>query len=103
MSNTNIQLASTPINWWFQFIPLDNKFIPLPETVLSQVSGLGYTGIEYSGAYGPLPVEPSELKPLLDKYHLKTPSGAFASCLLSKPYAEQEKEFVAFLKLIARN
>ncbi len=89
IDKNNVKLAMAPIGWTNDDLPelgAENSF----EQCISEMALAGYEGSEVGNKY---PKEPDVLRPYLDIRGLKICNQWFSSFLVSKPFAEVEKEF----------
>ena len=92
-----IKLGIAPIAWTNDDMPdlgKENTF----EQCVSEMALAGFTGSEIGGKY---PTDPAVLKKALDLRNMQICNCWFSSFLLTKPYEETEKAFIAqtdFLK-----
>lgn len=92
----NIRLGIAPIAWTNDDMPdlgKENTF----EQCVSEMALAGFTGCEVGGKY---PKDPVVLKKALDLRGLRIASAWFSAFLTTKPYAEVEKDFIAFCKFL---
>ena len=92
-----VKLGIAPIAWTNDDMPdlgKENTF----EQCVSEMALAGFTGSEIGGKY---PTDPAVLKKALDLRNMQICNCWFSSFLLTKPYEETEKDFIAqtdFLK-----
>lgn len=92
-----VKLGIAPIAWTNDDMPdlgKENTF----EQCVSEMALAGFTGSEIGGKY---PTDPAVLKKALDLRNMQICNCWFSSFLLTKPYEETEKAFIAqtdFLK-----
>jgi len=99
MDIRRVKLAMAPIGWTNDDMPdlgAENSF----EQCVSEMALAGYSGSEVGNKY---PSDAAVLKPLLDIRGIRICNQWFSSFLVSRPFAEVEKEFrtqLAFLKVL---
>jgi Sugar phosphate isomerases/epimerases len=96
MDKKKIKLGIAPIAWTNDDMPdlgVDNTF----EQCISEMALAGFKGCEVGNKY---PVKISELKKALRLRKLKIANCWFSSFLLTKPYAEVEKDFLKKCKFL---
>ncbi len=99
MNKDNVKLAMAPIGWTNDDMPDlggENTF----QQCVSEMALAGYTGSEVGNKY---PKDPAVLKEYLDIRGLKICNQWFSSFLVSRPFAQVEKDFrsqLAFLKAL---
>lgn len=92
-----VKLGIAPIAWTNDDMPdlgKENTF----EQCVSEMALAGFTGSEIGGKY---PTDPAVLKKALDLRNMQICNCWFSSFLLTKPYEETERDFIAqtdFLK-----
>lgn len=97
LDKNKVQLGIAPIAWTNDDMPdlgKENTF----EQCVSEMALAGFTGSEIGGKY---PKDADTLKKALDLRGIRICNCWFSSFLLSKPYEETEREFIAqtdFLK-----
>ena len=94
---TKVKLGIAPIGWCNDDMPelgAENTF----RQTVSEMALAGFTGCEIGNKY---PSNPAELKRQLDLRGMRIASRWFSSFLLTKPYEEVSKEFLAQLDFLA--
>ena len=92
-----VKLGIAPIGWCNDDMPelgAENTF----RQTVSEMALAGFTGCEIGNKY---PSDPAELKRQLDLRGMRIASRWFSSFLLTKPYEEVSKEFLAQLDFLA--
>lgn len=90
LNKDKVKLGIAPIAWTNDDMPdlgKENTF----EQCVSEMALAGFTGSEIGGKY---PTDPEVLKKALDLRGIGICNCWFSSFLISKPYAETEKEFI---------
>lgn len=92
-----VRLGIAPIGWCNDDMPelgAENNF----KQTVSEMALAGFTGCEIGNKF---PKDAAELKAQLDLRGMRVASQWFSSFLLTKPYEEVEKEFIAQLDYLA--
>lgn len=92
-----VKLGIAPIGWTNDDMPelgAENTF----QQTISEMALAGFTGCEIGNKY---PKDPAELKKALDLRGMCIASRWFSSFLITKPYEENEKEFIKELDFLA--
>ena len=92
----NIKLGIAPIAWTNDDMPdlgAENTF----EQCVSEMALAGFTGCEVGNKY---PKDPVVLKKALDLRGMQIASAWFSSFLLTQPYAQVEKDFIAHCEFL---
>ncbi len=92
-----VKLGIAPIGWCNDDMPelgAENTF----RQTVSEMALAGFTGCEIGNKY---PSDPAELKRQLDLRGMRIASRWFSSFLLTKPYEEVSREFLAQLDFLA--
>jgi inosose dehydratase len=90
-------LGIAPIGWCNDDMPElggENTF----QQIVSEMALAGFKGTEIGNKY---PSDPKELKKALDLRGMRIASRWFSSFILTKPYEEVEKDFIANLDFLA--
>ena len=99
LDKSKVKLGIAPIGWTNDDMPdlgAENTF----QQCVSEMALAGFTGCEIGNKY---PTDPDELNKALKLRGLTICNSWFSSFLLTQPYEEVEKEFVAkldFLKAV---
>lgn len=99
LKKENVSLGIAPIGWTNDDMPDLGKENTFEQTV-SEMALAGFTGTEVGSHY---PTDPAVLKKALDLRGMTVCNQWFSSFLISKPYEETEKAFIAqcdFLKQV---
>ena len=97
MDKNKVKLAMAPIGWTnddMKDLGAENSF----QQCVSEMALAGYSGSEVGNKY---PSDPAVLKPMLDIRGIQICNQWFSSFLVSKPFAQVERDFkvqLAFLK-----
>ena len=92
-----VSLGIAPIGWCNDDMPelgAENTF----QQIVSEMALAGFTGCEIGNKY---PTDPAELKKALDLRGMRIASRWYSSFLLTRPFAEEKKDFVANLDFLA--
>ena len=92
-----VSLGIAPIGWCNDDMPelgAENTF----QQIVSEMALAGFTGCEIGNKY---PTDPAELKKALDLRGMRIASRWYSSFLLTRPFAEEEKDFIANLDFLA--
>ena len=93
----NVFVGIAPIGWCNDDMPelgAENTF----QQTVSEMALAGFTGCEIGNKY---PTDPVELKKALDLRGVRIASRWYSSFLLSRPFEEEEKDFIANLDFLA--
>ena len=93
----NVFVGIAPIGWCNDDMPelgAENTF----QQTVSEMALAGFTGCEIGNKY---PTDPVELKKALDLRDVRIASRWYSSFLLSRPFEEEEKDFIANLDFLA--
>ena len=92
-----VSLGIAPIGWCNDDMPelgAENTF----QQTVSEMALAGFTGCEIGNKY---PKDPAELKKALDLRGMRIASRWYSSFLLTRPFEEEEKDFIANLDFLA--
>ena len=90
-------LGIAPIGWCNDDMPelgVENTF----QQIISEMALAGFTGCEIGNKY---PKDPVELKKALDLRGMRIASRWYSSFILTRPFEEEEKDFIANLDFLA--
>lgn len=93
----HVFLGIAPIGWCNDDMPElggENTF----QQIVSEMALAGFTGCEIGNKY---PTDPAELKRALDLRGMRIASRWYSSFILTRPYEEEEKDFIANLDFLA--
>ena len=93
----NVFLGIAPIGWCNDDMPElggENTF----QQTVSEMALAGFTGCEIGNKY---PKDPAELKRALDLRGMRIASRWYSSFILTRPFEEEEKDFIANLDFLA--
>ena len=95
--SNHVFLGIAPIGWCNDDMPElggENTF----QQTVSEMALAGFTGCEIGNKY---PKDPAELKKALDLRGMRIASRWYSSFLLTRPFEEEEKDFIANLDFLA--
>lgn len=95
--SNHVFLGIAPIGWCNDDMPElggENTF----QQTVSEMALAGFTGCEIGNKY---PKDPAELKKALDLRGMRIASRWYSSFLLTRPFEEEEKDFIADLDFLA--